>query len=82
MDVDERRERDEREGRRREIMGDGIQINRTAERCSSHTFSHSRPVARRDSRESGAQRQKLIAALVEAVAEGSDLRLAKSRARS
>jgi len=62
-------------------MGDGIQINRVAERFSSHTLSHSRPVRRRGSSEANALRQRLIEALVEVVAEGGDPRPAKSRAQ-
>jgi hypothetical protein len=61
-------------------MGDGIQMNRVAERFSSHTLSHSRPVRYRTFRDKNALREKLIAALVEIVAEGGDPRLAKSRA--
>ena len=59
-------------------MGDGIQINRMAECFSSHTLSRSRPSGRRASGTSGetkALREKLIAAMVEVVAEGSDPRL-------
>ncbi len=61
-------------------MGDGIEINRVAERFSSHTLAHSRTVRYRSSREKSALREKLIAALLEIVAEGGDPRLAKSRA--
>ena len=59
-------------------MGDGIQINRVAERFSSHTLSRSRPSGRGTSGTSGdtkALREKLIAAMVEVVAEGGDPRL-------
>ncbi len=59
-------------------MGNGIQINRVGERFSSHTLSRSRPSAHRTSGTSGetkALREKLIAALVEVVAEGGDPRL-------
>jgi hypothetical protein len=65
-------------GKRGSIMGDGIQINRVAERFSSHTLSHSRPSGHRTSgtsSEAQALREKLIAAMVEVVAEGGDPRL-------
>ena len=61
-------------------MGDGIHINRTAERFSSHTLSHRRPAGHRTSRSARDLRDRLIAALVEVVAEGGDPRLIKSRA--
>ncbi|HTZ64205.1 MAG TPA: hypothetical protein VMB51_08875 [Solirubrobacteraceae bacterium] len=57
-------------------MGDGIQINRVAERFSSHTQMRSRPRRQRASPDTDALREKLIAALVEVVAEGGDPRLA------
>ena len=56
-------------------MGDGIQINRVAERFSSHTQMHSHPRGHRSSADTQALREKLIAALVEVVAEGGDPRL-------
>ena len=56
-------------------MGDGIQINRVAERFSSHTQVHSRPRGRRSSADTRALRERLIAAFVEVVAEGGDPRL-------
>jgi hypothetical protein len=56
-------------------MGDGIQINRVAERFSSHTQMHSGPRRQRSSGRTRALREKLIAALVEVVAEGGDPRL-------
>jgi hypothetical protein len=56
-------------------MGDGIQINRVAERFSSHTQMRSRPRRHRTSRDQQALREKLIAAMVEVVAEGGDPRL-------
>ena len=63
-------------------MGDGIQINRVAERFSSHTLSRSRPCwATGLPATRSALREKLIAAMVEVVAEGGDPRLVKSRAR-
>ncbi len=61
-------------------MGDGIQINRMAERFSSHTLSHSRPSSNRASRDVEALREQLIFAIVEVVAEGGDPRLAKTLA--
>ena len=65
-------------------MGNGIQINRVAERFSSHTLSHSQ-VSRHGtsatSRETNAPREKLIEAMAEVVAEGGDPRLGQSRAR-
>jgi hypothetical protein len=62
-------------------MGDGIQINRVAERFSSHTLCHSRPRGSRTSADINALRERLIAATVEIVAEGGDPRLIESRAR-
>jgi hypothetical protein len=62
-------------------MGNGIQINRVAERFSSHTQMRSQSRSRRTSSETQALRERLIAAMVEVVAEGGDPRLAKSRAR-
>jgi hypothetical protein len=56
-------------------MGDGIQINRVAERFSSHTQMHSSPRRRTRSADTRALREKLIAALVEVVADGGDPRL-------
>ncbi|HTZ63865.1 MAG TPA: hypothetical protein VMB51_07145 [Solirubrobacteraceae bacterium] len=59
-------------------MGDGIKINRVAERFSSHTLSHQKAARRRTSGPSGytaAVRERLIAAMVEVVAEGGDPRL-------
>jgi hypothetical protein len=63
------------EGNEGNIMGDGIQINRVTERFSSHTQMHSRPRRRRASADKQVLREKLIAALVEVVAEGGDPRL-------
>ncbi len=62
-------------------MGDGIQINRVAERFSSHTLSHSSSARRRTSGDTGALRERLISATVAVVAEGGDPRLVQSRAR-
>ena len=56
-------------------MGDGIQINHVAERFSSHTQMHPRPRGHRASADTQALRERLIAALVEVVAEGGDPRL-------
>ena len=56
-------------------MGDGIQINRVAERFSSHTLSRSRPAGHGTSADKKALRETLIAAMVEVVAEGGDPRL-------
>jgi hypothetical protein len=56
-------------------MGNGIQINRVAERFSSHTQMGSRPRGHGTSADGKALREKLIAALVEAVADGGDPRL-------
>jgi hypothetical protein len=61
-------------------MGDGIQINRVAERYSSHTQTRRAPRRRRTSADTQALREQLIEALVEAVAEGGDPRLLKSQA--
>ena len=62
-------------------MGDGIQINRMAERFSSHTLSHSPSPVPRAARDTVGLRQRLILALVETVAEGGDPRLVQSRVR-
>jgi hypothetical protein len=56
-------------------MGDGIQINRVAERFSSHTQMHPRPRRHTRSGDQQALRETLIAALVEVVADGGDPRL-------
>lgn len=63
------------EGNKGSIMGDAIQINRVAKRFSSHTLSRSRPAGGKTSAHMKALREKLIATLVEVVAEGSDPRL-------
>ncbi len=68
------------EGNQGSTMGDGIKINRVAERLSSHTLSHSRPARHRTSRNVDVPHKRLVAALVEVVAEGSDPRLVRSRA--
>ncbi len=62
-------------------MGNGIHINRVAERFSSHTLSHSRPRGVRALQDGDALRERLITAMVEVVAEGGDPRLVESRAR-
>jgi hypothetical protein len=56
-------------------MGDAIQVNHVAERCSSHTQMHARSRRHSGSAERRTVREKLIAALVEVVAEGGDPRL-------
>jgi len=56
-------------------MGDAVQINRVAERFSSHTLSHTRPSEHGISQDTKAVRNKLIAAMVEVVAGGGDPRL-------
>ncbi|HTZ65542.1 MAG TPA: hypothetical protein VMB51_15670 [Solirubrobacteraceae bacterium] len=61
-------------------MGNGIRIDRTAERFSSHTQAHARPRRSRTSAQASALRETLIAAIVEVVAEGGDPRLGESRA--
>ena len=61
-------------------MGDGIQINRMAERFSSHTLSASRPSRNRASGDGSTLRERLISTMVEVLAEGRDPRLGKSRA--
>jgi hypothetical protein len=61
-------------------MGNGIQINRVADRFSSHTLSHSRPSNYGTPRTRKALREQLIAATVTVVAEGGDPRLVKSLA--
>jgi len=63
-------------------MGNGIRINRVAERYSSHTLSHSGPSGCTTSADLNVLREKLIAATVEVVAEGGDPRLVGSRALS
>jgi hypothetical protein len=61
-------------------MGDGIKINRVAECFSSHTLSGPRASARSSASDTRAVRDKLIEAIAEVIAEGSDLRLGQSRA--
>ncbi|HTZ63308.1 MAG TPA: hypothetical protein VMB51_04335 [Solirubrobacteraceae bacterium] len=56
-------------------MGDGIQINRLGERFSSHTQMRTRTRDHETSGDTQALRERLIAAMVEAVAEGGDPRL-------
>ena len=56
-------------------MGDRIQINRLGERFSSHTQAQSPSRRCRAMGGTEALREKLIAAMVEVVAEGSDPRL-------
>ena len=61
-------------------MGNGIQINRVADRFSSHTLSHSRPRNYGTAGDAKALRETLIAATAAVVAEGGDPRLVKSLA--
>jgi hypothetical protein len=61
-------------------MGDGIQINRVAERFSSHTLARPRRSATRACGDAEGLREGLVAAMVEVVAEGGDPRLVQSRA--
>ena len=56
-------------------MGDGIQINRLGERFSSHTQMRTRSRAHKTSGDVQELRERLIAAMVEVVAEGGDPRL-------
>jgi hypothetical protein len=56
-------------------MGSRIQTNRVAERFSSHTLSHSSPSGHGTSGSTKALREKLIATMVETIAEGGDPRL-------
>jgi hypothetical protein len=56
-------------------MGEQIQISRLGERFSSHTLAQSRPRRNRTIGDTEALREKLIAATVEVLAEGSDPRL-------
>ncbi|HTZ64333.1 MAG TPA: hypothetical protein VMB51_09535 [Solirubrobacteraceae bacterium] len=56
-------------------MGDAIHIKRTGECRSSHTQTRSRPRRQRTAGDTEAVREKLIAAMVEVVAEGGDPRL-------
>jgi hypothetical protein len=59
-------------------MGDQVQISRVGKRFSSHTLSRSRRV-NKPSKATTALREKLIAAMVEVVAEGGDPRLDQTR---
>jgi hypothetical protein len=61
-------------------MGDGIHINRTAERFSSHTQMRMQSHGGRSSGQRRALREKLISAMVQIVAGDGDPRLIKSRA--
>ncbi len=62
-------------------MGSEIHITRVVDGFSSHTQMRSRSRAHRTSRDRQALRESLIAATVEAVAEGSVPRLVQSRVR-
>ncbi len=63
-------------------MGNQIHINRMVDGFSSHTQMRPRARASRTSADAETLRQRLIAATVEALAEGSDPRLAQSRAQA
>jgi hypothetical protein len=62
-------------------MGDRIQISRLGERFSSHTQAP-RPRGHRTLGDANALREKLIAAAVEVLAEGSGPRLGRTRAHA
>jgi hypothetical protein len=64
------------------MMGNGIQISRVGERFSSHTQAQRRASRSRSVGDTEALRDRLIAATVEVIAEGSDPRLPWSRALS
>jgi hypothetical protein len=68
------------EGKRGSIMGDEIHITRIVERFSSNTLSRSRPAGHCTSAATRAQRDELIGAAAEVIAEGGDPRLDRSRA--
>ncbi|HTZ64264.1 MAG TPA: hypothetical protein VMB51_09175 [Solirubrobacteraceae bacterium] len=53
-------------------MHEGIQINRMADRFSSHTLAHARPAGCGTSGDKVAVRERLIAAAVEVLAQDSD----------
>jgi hypothetical protein len=63
-------------------MGEQTYIARVGERFSSHTQMRSRPRARSTSGDPQMLRERLIQAIVEVIAEGSDPRLGKSRAQA
>jgi hypothetical protein len=63
------------EGNEGIAMGDRIQISRLGDRFSNHTRAQSRPHRNRAGGETRAMREKLIAAMVEVLAEGGDPRL-------
>jgi hypothetical protein len=67
-------------GKRGGIVGDGIQINRMAERFSSHTLARPRPSRTRIYRDAEDLRETLIRATVDVIAAGGDPRLVQSRA--
>lgn len=60
-------------------MGNQIYISRVAERFSSNTQVHSNPRGASSSGDREALRERLIAAALEVLAEGSDPCLAESR---
>jgi hypothetical protein len=63
------------EGNEGIAMGDRIQISGLGERFSSHTQVQPRPRRHRAVGDTKALREKLIAAMVEVIAEGGDPRL-------
>ncbi len=63
-------------------MGDRIQISRLGERFSSHTQAEPHPRRHRASTDAESLRQSLIDAMVDVLAEGSDPRLGRTRARA
>jgi hypothetical protein len=64
------------------MMGNRIQINRVGERFSSHTQGQPRARYTGSVQDTGALRERLIAATVEVLAEGGDPRLCWTRALS
>jgi hypothetical protein len=63
-------------------MGSRIDITRVVDSFSSHTQMHASAQACRTPTDTHALRDRLIAATVEALAEGGDPRLAQTRAQS
>ncbi|HTZ63356.1 MAG TPA: hypothetical protein VMB51_04575 [Solirubrobacteraceae bacterium] len=63
-------------------MGNRIHINRVVDGFSSHTQMRPRARRARGSADAATLRQRLIAATLEVLAEGSDPRLAQSRAHA
>ncbi len=69
------------EGNEGSTMHDGIQINRMADRFSSHTLAQTCPAGYRTSADTKALRERLVAAAVEVLCESSDPRLDKTLVR-